>query len=58
MKFNVIREHGDYKPGDTREANENDVRHLIGKCLVPVSEKAAEKPKNKAAKPLKNKAAD
>ena len=43
MKFNVIREHGDYKPGDTREANENDVRHLIGKCLVPVSEKAAEK---------------
>lgn len=56
MKYNVIREHGDFKVGDTREANPGDVQHLIGKCLVPFSEKMEEKPKNKAAKPLKNKA--
>lgn len=56
MKFDVIRAHdGDrhYAVGDTREANENDVRHLIGKCLV----KAAEKTANKAEPKLQNKAA-
>lgn len=56
QKYKVIREHvGDrhYNVGDEREANENDVAHLIGRCLVK-----AEKPvENKAAKPLKNKSA-
>lgn len=55
MKFKVIRAHeGDksYSVGDTREANETDVRHLIGKCL----EKMAEPMKNKAAKTAQNKA--
>lgn len=56
MKFDVIREHGDYKPGDTREANEADVRHLIGKCLVPA--KADKAPKSKKMPELKNKADD
>tara|TARA_R110000851_G_scaffold3035_1_gene12233 strand:+ start:3117 stop:3290 length:174 start_codon:yes stop_codon:yes gene_type:complete len=54
-KFKVIREHEGDKPyfvGGTREADEADVRHLIGKCL----EKVAAPTKNKTAKPLKNKA--
>ena len=57
MKFKVIRAHVGDKPyavGDTREANEADVRHLIGKSLEkmaePVKNKAEPKPKNKAAK--------
>uniref|UniRef100_UPI0040477F53 hypothetical protein n=1 Tax=Yoonia sp. TaxID=2212373 RepID=UPI0040477F53 len=56
MKFKVIRAHDGDKPyavGDTREASEIDVRHLIGRCL----EKMVEKPANKAAQKLSNKAA-
>lgn len=57
MKFYVTRQHiGDklYMPGDTREANESDVKHLIGKTLSKDPPKApdnAEKPAGKAAKP-------
>lgn len=53
MKFHVIRQHlGDkmYMPGDTREASEGDVKHLLGKVLSKdePSKKAEGKPKNKA----------
>lgn len=54
-KFNVIRAHQGDKPyavGDTREANERDVQHLVGKCL----EKMADAPKNKAEHAAQNKA--
>lgn len=60
MKFKVIRAHeGDkyYAIGDTREAKEKEVAHLVGKCLVPWPEKAAKPVKNKAAAPLANKGA-
>lgn len=54
--YDVIRDHGDFTVGDTREACPAEVAHLVGKCLV---ERKAEKPvKNKATKTLKNKAAD
>lgn len=56
MKFTVIRKHGNFNVGDIREAIDHDVKHLIGSCLEPISEKS-EKPKfNKAEKPMKNKA--
>ncbi|PLU73432.1 hypothetical protein BMJ22_22855 [Sinorhizobium medicae] len=58
MKFYVTRQHiGDklYMPGDTREANESDVKHLIGKTLAkePPSkaDNAEKKPSGRAAKP-------
>ena len=51
-KYKVIRGHGDYAEGDTREADPREVAHLVGKCLV----KMADAPKNKMEKPLKNKA--
>jgi hypothetical protein len=53
MKFEVMRRHlGDkiYEPGDTRDASENEVAHLVKAGIL---RKAAEKaepaaPKNKA----------
>jgi len=51
--YTVIRAHGDYAEGDTREADPREVAHLVGKCLV----KMEAEPKNKAAKPVKNKGA-
>lgn len=56
MKFKVLRVHeGDrrYFPGETREAREGDVAHLVGKCL----QKIEDKPQNKAEKKPRNKAA-
>lgn len=58
QRFKVIRAHdGDrqYRVGDVREANEADVMHLIGKCLVKAREKPANKsrgksPSNKASR--------
>lgn len=53
-KYEVIRAHSgdkDYAVGDTREANPNDVAHLIGKCL----KKKAPAAKNKAAAASLNK---
>lgn len=55
MKFNVNRPHlGDkmYLPGDTREANEADVKHLINKGVLSASSsgKAEHAPANKAEK--------
>ena len=54
MKFKVLRHHiGDqvYNVGDTREAQESDVRHLIGKSLKPLDGSKSEgAPKNKAVK--------
>jgi hypothetical protein len=64
-RFNVIRAHigdRDYGIGDTREANEAEVSHLIGTCLEPVddaSKNAGGAPENKALKGApKNKAAE
>ncbi|RVK61935.1 hypothetical protein CN162_01440 [Sinorhizobium meliloti] len=57
MKFYVTRQHiGDklYMPGDTREANESDVKHLIGKTLSkdpPKEADDAEKKPGGATKP-------
>lgn len=56
MKFKVIRKHGDFELGNIREGSEADLRHLIGKCLVPIEEKAARKVENKAVKAPNNKA--
>ena len=59
MKYDVRREHlGDklYSVGDEREANPNDVAHLV-KNGVLVEKKAKEAPKNKARIAPKNKAA-
>ena len=63
MKFNVIRQHyGDkmYSPGDTREASESEVKHLVDAgVLERVAEKAEKAPVNKAEKAApKNKGAD
>ena len=56
--YDVIRAHGDYEVGDTREGNPAELAHLIGKCLVEKkSTKAEPEVKNKMQKPLKNKAA-
>ncbi|RVM91471.1 hypothetical protein [Sinorhizobium meliloti] len=64
MKFYVTRQHiGDklYMPGDTREANESDVKHLIGKTLSKDPPKKAEsvekKPTGRAARATARKAA-
>jgi hypothetical protein len=53
--FRVLRSHrGDrfYAVGETREADPNEVKHLLGRVLEEVEEPAAEKadrlPKNKA----------
>lgn len=58
--FKVVREHlGDkpYKEGDTREASEADVKHLIPKVLQPLDHKAEPAPLNKMEKqPAANKA--
>lgn len=46
----------DYKPGDVREADPNDVAHLVRSgVLVPMTEKAAPRPRNKARGVPKNK---
>lgn len=54
MKFHVIRQHfGDkmYMPGDTREATEGDVKHLLQNGVLSKDapkKKAEPSPKNKA----------
>lgn len=53
MKYNVLRQHlGDqmYMPGDTREANAAEVKHLVDRgVLEPAGDEKAERaPKNKA----------
>lgn len=62
MKFQVLRQHhGDkmYLPGDTREANESEVKHLLANgVLKPAHEKKEPAPANKAeGSAPKNKAA-
>jgi len=52
QKYTVLRQHfGDqyYLPGDTREAREADVAHLIGTTLEPIEAKVVEVPENKDA---------
>jgi hypothetical protein len=60
MKYRVLRPHdGDkfYNVGDTREGNENDLKHLVPKTLQPIGQKAeGGAPKNKSEKAPKNKA--
>lgn len=59
MKYTVLRRHdGDksYEAGDIREADENDVRHLVGTVLEPIKTKAEPKVENKAISAPKNKA--
>jgi hypothetical protein len=56
VTFNVLRRHeGDklYEEGDSREAVEAEVAHLVG---LGVLEKADAQPKNKAAPTVANKA--
>lgn len=56
MQFKVLREHQGDKPyakGDVREAQERDVKHLIKSGVL---KKMAEPAKNKADKPVQNKA--
>ncbi|WP_309086459.1 hypothetical protein [Chelativorans sp.] len=54
MKFHVLRQHyGDkqYLPGDTREASEGDVKHLVDNGVLSKEApkaKAEAKPANKA----------
>ena len=56
MKYTVIRAHGRYSVGDTREARPAEVAHLVGKCLVEAEGgKASAKVDNKAAPELENK---
>lgn len=60
--YNVIRQHyGDkqYMPGDTREANPSDVKHLVDAgVLKEAKAKAETAPANKAEKAApKNKSA-
>ena len=59
-KFKVLRQHhGDqpYAEGDTREANERDVAHLVENgVLEPVKAKAEPAFKNKAEPAAPNKA--
>lgn len=63
MKYRVLRPHdGDrfYKIGDTREGNENELKHLVPLTLEPINEKSeGPSPKNKVVKGApKNKAED
>lgn len=55
QKYTVLRRHyGDkmYEPGDDREANVADVRHLVDSgVLEPVREKAVTEPEAKAEGP-------
>lgn len=48
-KYKVLRSHygdKDYKEGDTRTADPNNVRHLVNsKILVEIADKIEEKPK-------------
>ena len=59
--FTVMRQHiGDrfYAPGDVREANSDEVRHLVKNgVLAPTSETSESAPSNKAIKPPSNKSA-
>lgn len=59
-KFKVLRQHqGDqpYAEGDTREADERDVAHLVANgVLEPVKAKAEAPAKNKAEPAVQNKA--
>lgn len=59
--FKVLRQHhGDqpYAEGDTREADERDVAHLVASgVLEPVKAKAEAAVQNKAEPTLRNKAA-
>ena len=59
-KFKVLRQHyGDklYMAGDTREADERDVAHLVERgVLEPVKTKAAQPVENKAEPKVRNKA--
>ena len=61
MKYRVLRQHqGDqpYAEGDTREADERDVAHLVANgVLEPVKAKSATPVENKAEPTVKNKAA-
>lgn len=60
MKFRVLRPHdGDkfYNIGDTREASESEVKHLVPLTLEPIAEKAVKPNSNKAAPAVKNKQA-
>lgn len=60
-EYEVLREHlGDrpYLPGETREAKEIDVAHLVKNGVLRASgEKAQPAPANKAAPAPRNKAA-
>jgi hypothetical protein len=58
MKYNVLRRHDGDKPygeGDIREADPNDVRHLVGTVLEPIKVKAEPPVQNKAVSAPKNK---
>lgn len=59
-KFKVLRQHQGDKPyaeGDTREADERDVAHLVANgVLEPVKAKAEAPAKNKAEPAVQNKA--
>ena len=61
MNYRVLRQHqGDqpYAEGDTREADERDVAHLVANgVLEPVKAKAVTPVKNKAEPAVRNKAA-
>lgn len=55
-KFKVLRSHGKYRTGDTREANANDVAHLVRLGLLDeIKTKADPKVLNKAEPAVKNK---
>lgn len=59
--FKVLRQHhGDkpYSEGDTRDADERDVAHLVANgVLEPIKAKAERAVENKAEPAVKNKAA-
>ncbi|MBM3603645.1 MAG: hypothetical protein FJX25_02580 [Alphaproteobacteria bacterium] len=59
-KFKVLRQHHGDKPyaeGDTREADERDVAHLVANgVLEPMKAKAEPAAKNKAEPAVQNKA--
>lgn len=59
-KYNVLRQHyGDkpYAEGDTREADERDVAHLVANGVLALAKTKAEAPaRNKAEPAVQNKA--